>query len=348
MKFLKNLITGLSLLFLIFSAGGMGTVLAEMGEDLSGWTICLDPGHGGIDPGAVNQTYNLLESEINLDVSYGLKFLFEEAGAQVVMTRTRDIYLENEDRYTYCNAAQADLLISVHTNSVTDPTWDGSMALYFNPDQEDELFAAQIYDVMYPALRETAPDPESFRSFGLVWFASGVLIKSDMPGVIVEPLFMSNAGEAVLLQQSIFAAGDYPTLLPACEAFSCRRGQIAEAVFSGVESYIDQYAQGVMSVADIEMSLSRKQRIKFVITEILVVDTQGIPLPGVTVKVDIIDPTGETQTIDSETDLNGIAEFKLRVEDSGTVEVWVVDLEKQGWVYDPALNLETSEILIIK
>ena len=33
MKFLKNLITGLSLLFLIFSAGGMGTVLAEMGED---------------------------------------------------------------------------------------------------------------------------------------------------------------------------------------------------------------------------------------------------------------------------------------------------------------------------
>ena len=50
---------------------------------LSGVKVCLDPGHGGDDPGAVNTTYNLEESDINLDVSYALKGLLEGDDAQV-------------------------------------------------------------------------------------------------------------------------------------------------------------------------------------------------------------------------------------------------------------------------
>ena len=44
-----------------------------------------------------------------------------------VMTRTGDDYLGNSDRYTFCNAEEATILISVHTNSVVNPDWDGSM-----------------------------------------------------------------------------------------------------------------------------------------------------------------------------------------------------------------------------
>ena len=43
---------------------------------LSGKKICLDPGHGGSDPGAVNEAYGLEEADINLDVAHGLKSLF--------------------------------------------------------------------------------------------------------------------------------------------------------------------------------------------------------------------------------------------------------------------------------
>jgi N-acetylmuramoyl-L-alanine amidase len=128
--------------------------------DLAGVLVCLDPGHGGSDPGAVNETYGLFESEINLDVSYALKGLLEGDGATVVMTRTDDSYKTNSDRYTFCNDRGATILVSVHTNSVTDPTRDGSMALYFHSD--DKELARAIHEILYPALRDMAPDPASF------------------------------------------------------------------------------------------------------------------------------------------------------------------------------------------
>lgn len=88
---------------------------------LTGKTICLDPGHGGTDPGAVNEAYGLHEADINLDVAYGLKALLEGAGARVHMTRIdADSYLINSDRYTYCNGTLSDILVSIHTNSVTE------------------------------------------------------------------------------------------------------------------------------------------------------------------------------------------------------------------------------------
>jgi len=196
---------------------------------LSGKSICLDPGHGGADPGAVNAAYSLHEADINLDVAYGLKALLEGSGATVEMTRTDDRYLTNSDRYTFCNSVAADILVSVHTNSVLETWVDGSYALYFHSD--DKVLAQTIYDVMYPALRDSAPDPDSFTSFGLNRYASGVLLKSDMPAAMMEPLFMSNPTEAALLATPIYTeASTTPNL-------TCRRGQIAQAIYDGILSY---------------------------------------------------------------------------------------------------------------
>jgi len=179
-------------------------------DGLAGIKVCLDPGHGGADPGAVNAAFDLKESEINLDVSYGLKSLFESEDAEVVMTRTEDgsedEYITNSDRYTFCNEEQATILISVHTNSVVDPTWDGSMVLY-GPRESPDL-AQAIYDVMFPFLGETAPIPaDDFIGYGVDRFASGVLFKSDMPAAMVEPVLMSHPLEAELLVTPIFSDG---------------------------------------------------------------------------------------------------------------------------------------------
>ena len=132
--------------------------ISRAAGSLAGVKVCLDPGHGGTDPGAVNGI--LWESDINLDVSYALKSLLEGEGAEVIMTRYEDVYRSNRDRYTFCDGEQATILVSVHTNSVTDPSWDGSMGLYFHDD--DRALAQAIHDVVYPALRDTAPEPGIF------------------------------------------------------------------------------------------------------------------------------------------------------------------------------------------
>ena len=77
---------------------------------LAGKAICLDPGHGGPDPGATNGP--LLEKSINLDVSFRLRQLLEGRDALVFMTREVDDFpetLTNSDRYTYCNEMQDEM-----------------------------------------------------------------------------------------------------------------------------------------------------------------------------------------------------------------------------------------------
>ena len=155
--------------------------------------LCLDPGHGGSAPGAVNGA--LHEADINLDVSLALSARLATAGIDSVLTRTDDTAMSARDRYEFCNSAQADLFVGVHTNSVTDPNVDGTLTIYFHND--DKLLARDLHDAMLGRLATTSPQPDSFIDFGLKKDALGVVLKTDMPGAVVEPVFMSNTGEAV-------------------------------------------------------------------------------------------------------------------------------------------------------
>ncbi len=188
----------------------------------------------------MNEEYNLEEKEINLDIADGLKALLKADGADVVMTRSDDSSKSNSDRYTFCNDEVATILVSVHTNSVTDSSWDGSLGLYAPMD--DPALAQAIYDKMYPFLRDNAPERVDFRDFGLDRFASGVLFKSDMPAAMMEPLFMSNPAEAELLVTPIYTDNG-STLNNDCD--ECRRAQIAQAIHDGIVSYFAQGGGGL-------------------------------------------------------------------------------------------------------
>jgi len=331
---------------LILSLGLMvsGTLftnsISTADSNLEGKKICIDPGHGGSDPGATNEEYGLSESSINLDVSFGLKFLLEGSGAEVVLTRTDDSYKDNEDRYTFCNNEQATILVSIHTNSVVDPTWDGSMALYFHPDDDDRVLAQTIYDVMYPRLKASAPDLDNFRSFGLDWFASGVLMRSDMPAALMEPLFMSNPAEADLLVQPIYDDRGVINL-------NCRRGEIALSIYQGVLSYFETNASGSMHVSAIDMSFDKKARNYFVYAQVAIQDAGGDAVQGADVSVEIAQPDGTTVSISDSTGIDGTVTFKIRSDQIGTYEATVTDVSKDGWSYDDAANTETSESLTI-
>ena len=329
---------------LVFLALSVAMPTHSQSGPLYGYKVCLDPGHGGSDPGAVYDADGLIyleEADINLDVAYGLKALLEADGAAVVLARVDDSYKDNDDRYTFCNEQQATILVSVHTNSVTDPTWDGSLALYFHPHEDDKALAQTIYDVMYPFLKATAPDPESFISFGLDWFASGVLLRSDMPAAMMEPLFMSNPAEAELLATPIYL--DYgATPNPACDG--CRRAQIAQAIHDGIVAYFAGPGPGsVMHVEGIEMSLKQRGAWTNAAAAVRIVDAHGAPVGGAMVIGEWADSATGTDTVT--TDENGIATVVSdRTRDtSGTFNFTVTDVSKYGWTYAPGANRETGD-----
>lgn len=304
---------------------------------LAGQHICLDPGHGGSDPGALNVAYGLRESDINLDVSRGLRQLLIAEGATVAMTRDADIYLDNSDRYTFCNLEQADILISVHTNSVTYPDWDGTMTLY--GPREDPALAQMLHSAMYAALGATAPEGvEAFDDYGVDRFASGVLFKSEMPAAMVEPLFMSHPAEALALQDTLYdpETGAYE--------FDTRRGEIAEAILQGTLDYYGAQAGGELHVAEVTMSYSQKRTNYFVNTAVAVANSQGQPVPAADVTLQVTAPDGKLTTDIVATDAEGIAVFSLRVRTTGTYTAEVVSVTKTDWTYDGAGGSATLTI----
>ena len=94
-------------------------------------TICIDPGHGGHDPGCVSRDgKNVKEKDIVLSVGLKLRKLLNEGypGMKVVMTRETDKFIELGERANIANRNNSDLFISIHVNAV-DPkknkNWQG-------------------------------------------------------------------------------------------------------------------------------------------------------------------------------------------------------------------------------
>lgn len=77
--------------------------------------ICVDPGHGGKQPGAVNGKY--LEKVATLAISLNLRDRLKANGFKVVMTRDTDIDVSLKRRCQISNDAGANAFISIHLNS---------------------------------------------------------------------------------------------------------------------------------------------------------------------------------------------------------------------------------------
>lgn len=78
-------------------------------------SVCVDPGHGGSDPGA--QGCGLSEASINLSVGTKLRDLLEANGITTYMTRTNDSFVGLTERAAYANAKGVDRFASVHSNA---------------------------------------------------------------------------------------------------------------------------------------------------------------------------------------------------------------------------------------
>jgi N-acetylmuramoyl-L-alanine amidase len=158
---------------------------------LEGKTIFVDAGHGGSDPGAIVD--DISEKDIALDVSLKLQSALEDEGATVVMSRTEDSYIEVGERADMANTSGADLFISVHANAFTSSSVNGSEVFYSSQTHADNSrqLAQAIQSQLVNGLNRA--------DRGVVDRNLTVITELDMPGILIEPGFMSNDSDLDML-----------------------------------------------------------------------------------------------------------------------------------------------------
>ena len=185
---------------------------------LLGKTICLDPGHGGSDCGAVGPT-GTQEKDNTLAISLLLRERLEKNGAVVVMTRDADKDVSYPDstadeelgaRVDIANESGADIFISIHNDSFTNSSAAGTTTFHYG-DNEAVRLAGQVQKCLVDELG-TRDRGSRFASFYVIRY-------TDMPAILVEVAFISNPEEELLL-----ASVD-------------GRCKAAESIFQGVVKY---------------------------------------------------------------------------------------------------------------
>jgi N-acetylmuramoyl-L-alanine amidase len=214
--------------------------------------IVIDAGHGGHDSGTLGVD-GIEEKDVVLDVALRLgKLLHDRLGSEIIYTRSDDTFIPLETRTAIANKAQADLFLSIHANSSPDESARGVETYYLNftssPDaletaaRENAVSDQSIHQlsdlVKKIALkdkiaesREFAADVEQSLYGGLQKGNAGlkdrgvkkapfvVLIGANMPSILAEISFVTNAKDARQLQQP-----DY-------------RERVAESLYKGVAKY---------------------------------------------------------------------------------------------------------------
>ena len=180
-------------------------------SSVSGHKIVIDPGHGGSDSGST-ECPNLPEKIVTLDIANRLKSLLEDQGAQVFLTRTGDLTKSNNDRYTYANSVGGEALVSIHLNGSTNHATNGTKG-FWGKKNKDQAFTKVIHSRMPTELG--VPDQ------GISNFASGVLLKSNMPATISETVYISSTIECNLLK----------------DGTGVRQQQIANSLYNGLSDW---------------------------------------------------------------------------------------------------------------
>ncbi|MCM3797737.1 N-acetylmuramoyl-L-alanine amidase [Caldibacillus thermoamylovorans] len=195
-------------------------------------TIFLDAGHGGSDPGAAAGGY--LEKNINFAVTQKVRSILVNRGYNVMMTRENDTYIGLYDRAGMANQADADVFVSIHTNSAGsgssvngietyyykyDPAYPSKInsAMHNDPERVSKSISlAKIIQnklVSYTGATNRGSDGASF----------AVIRETKMPSILVELGFITNSTERQNLVSESY------------------QNKLAQAIADGIIEYLNYY-----------------------------------------------------------------------------------------------------------
>ena len=172
--------------------------VTELPEPL--YTVVVDAGHGGVDPGKVGVN-DALEKDINLAIAKKLKECLEKENIRVVMTREADMGLYEETdsnkkrtdmakRCRMIEEAGAHLTVSIHQNSFTAASVSGPQVFYYEGSKNGEEAARCLQEALNTWLEITEPREMKANT------SYYILKKSKTTAVIAECGFLSNPEEA--------------------------------------------------------------------------------------------------------------------------------------------------------
>lgn len=170
-------------------------------------TIIIDPGHGGVDGGAVGVD-NIVEKDINLDIGLTLRDIFLVSGFEVVMTRDSDLSIHDEgiesvrkqktsdlhNRLAIAEAHPDALFISLHQNKFGDSRSHGAQIFYGPKNEQSEKLARILQGNFVADLQ-----PENNRQCKEAGKNLFLMYSARCPAVLVECGFLSNPEEAARL-----------------------------------------------------------------------------------------------------------------------------------------------------
>jgi N-acetylmuramoyl-L-alanine amidase len=214
--------------------------------------IVIDAGHGGHDSGTLGAD-GIEEKDVVLDVALRLgKLLHDRLGSDIIYTRSDDTFVPLEARTAIANKSQADLFLSIHANSSSDPTARGVETYYLNftsdptaldvaarenavSDQsihqlsdlvkkialkdkisESREFAADVESSLYSGLQK---GNGTLKNRGVKKAPFVVLIGANMPSILAEISFVTNPRDAAQLRDPEY------------------RQRVAESLYKGVARY---------------------------------------------------------------------------------------------------------------
>jgi len=156
--------------------------------------VVVDAGHGGKDPGAM--VAGAYEKNINLQVARKVASLLTQGGITVAMTRDQDEFIELEDRADVANRRNADLFVSIHSDSAPDRSISG-FTLYVASDASREAYKAA--QAVSAAMSKTGSGTRGIRQADYK-----VLVQTTCPAILVELGYLSNVTDARRLQDNAY------------------------------------------------------------------------------------------------------------------------------------------------
>ncbi|MEK3781244.1 N-acetylmuramoyl-L-alanine amidase family protein [Paenibacillus sp. FSL R5-0810] len=172
--------------------------------------VVIDAGHGGSQPGATSVT-GKSEKVMNLDLALKVEALLKnEKNIEVVMTRSDDSTLGLKDRVKIANDLKADIFVSIHGNSSTSSSPNGTETYYTRDASK------QLANVIHKHLAKAT----GLFDRGVKYSSLHVTRETKMPAVLLEIGFLSNKGDEAQLFNEDF------------------QNRVAQGIVEGIKEYL--------------------------------------------------------------------------------------------------------------
>ncbi|OOF46771.1 N-acetylmuramoyl-L-alanine amidase [Rodentibacter trehalosifermentans] len=245
------------------------------------WTIAIDPGHGGKDPGAIGRNLGIYEKNVTLSIARELKALLDkDPNFRGVLTRNGDYYISVPERSEIARKFKANYLVSIHADSSLNPNQRGAsvwvlsnrrandeMGQWLEDDEKrsellggagkvlshnnDKYLDQTVLDLQFGHSQRTGYEigRNILRRFSKITTLSrntpqhaslGVLRSPDIPSVLVETGFLSNAEEEQKLNSPVY------------------RRRIAYMIYEGLVAYRNGNLKSIVAFEENDKENSNK------------------------------------------------------------------------------------------